>query len=310
MSTVIALSGKIASGKSTVASEFAKEVGWPCVSFGDYVRSVAQSRGLPESRETLQEIGDRFIRTNLEDFCKSVLNQADWKPGQSLVIEGVRHAEVNILLRNLVAPSRYFLAYLKVDDDLRKQRLRREGIDDRELIHVETHPTEEQVTRVLPHIADYIFEGSQPLPVILDLLKDIAADVPPETEIPVPTVKVSEVIENAHHLSRQEQREIIARIWPEEARSGKELWRGLRFTERMRLVAYAPEQELYLSDLRDLLLQGALARVENESDGNYEIYGPDRTYFVTMTPEREFAGLLSSWPPDRSPREVTLQDPQ
>jgi Cytidylate kinase len=310
MGTVLALSGKIASGKSTLANEFAKEVGWPCVSFGDYVRSVAKHRGLVESRETLQDVGDELIRTNLESFCQSVLHQADWRPGQSLVIEGIRHAEVNILLRNLVSPSRYILAYLKVDEDVRKERLRNEGIDDNELLHVETHPTEEQVARVLPHLADYVFEGSRPIQEILDWLKAISADIPPETEIPIPNIKVTEILETAHHLSRQEQREIIARIWPEGASSGKELWRGLRFSDRMRLVAYGPEQEPYLPGLRDLLLHGAIARIEDEQDGNYEIYGPDRTYFVTMTPEREFAGLLSSWSPDKSPREVRLQDPQ
>jgi dephospho-CoA kinase len=307
MSTVIALSGKIASGKSRLANEFAKEVGWPCVSFGDYVRSVAKSRGLIESREILQEVGDELIRTNLESFCESVLAQADWKRGQALVIEGVRHAEVNTLLRSLVAPSRYVLAYLKVDDQVRKRRLREEGIDDQELIHVESHPTEEQVTRVLPHIADYVLEGTSPIPLILNWLKAISGDVPPETEIPIPNVRVTEIIESAHHLSRPEQREVIARIWPEEARSGKETWKGIRFSDRMRVVAYAQEQEPYLHGLRDLLLNGALARVENEREGNYEIYGPDRTYFVTMTPDREFAALLSSWFPDRTPREVDLQ---
>lgn len=308
MSTVIAISGRIASGKSTLANAFASEVGWPYVSFGDYVRSIAKQRGLEETREVLQVLGDEQINTNLERFCRSVLAQVDWKPGQSLVIDGVRHAEVDILLRRLVAPSKYVLTYFKIDDRTRKERLREEGIDDQELIHVETHPTEEQVTRVLPHIADYVFEGTNPIPVILDWLKAISADVPPETEIPIPTVRVTEIVESAHHLSRPEQREVIARIWPEKARSGKEMWRGLRFSDRMRVVAYAQEQEPYLRGLRALLLHGALARVENEREGNYEIYGPDRTYFVTMTPDREFAALLSSWSPDRSPREVALQD--
>lgn len=33
--------------------------------------------------------------------------------------------------------------------------------------------------------------------------------------------------------------------------------------------------------------------MENEEDGTYKLYGADRTYFVTMTPAREFAALLS-----------------
>ncbi len=68
----------------------------------------------------------------------------------------------------------------------------------------------------------------------------------------------------------------------------------MRFSAALRVVAYAPEQEAYTDALRELLQQGALARLENEADGTYEVYGPDRTYYVTMTPAREFAALLNS----------------
>jgi hypothetical protein len=72
--------------------------------------------------------------------------------------------------------------------------------------------------------------------------------------------------------------------------------------QRSRVVAYATEQEAHLDKLRELLLHGVLARRENNADGTYELYGPDRTYYVTMTPARESAALLSSWPPERPPR--------
>ena len=72
------------------------------------------------------------------------------------------------------------------------------------------------------------------------------------------------------------------------------------------LVAYTPEQEAHLPALRAVLETGALARRKNEADGAFEIYGADRTYYVTMTLAREFVGLLSSWPPEQPPREVHL----
>jgi len=46
----------------------------------------------------------------------------------------------------------------------------------------------------------------------------------------------------------------------------------------------------------------------NRALNQNEIYGPDRTYYVTITPAREFAALLSSWSADHPPREVELQD--
>lgn len=120
---------------------------------------------------------------------------------------------------------------------------------------------------------------------------------------------LSEVVETVRHLSPAEQREVLARLWPEQALAqGNTVWTSARFSDRLRVVAYAPEQEPYVVGLRELLLRGALARRESEADGTYEIYGPDRTYYVTMTPAREFAALLSSWLPDHPPREVELQD--
>jgi hypothetical protein len=120
---------------------------------------------------------------------------------------------------------------------------------------------------------------------------------------------LSEVVDTVRHLLPAEQREVLARLWPEQALAqANTVWTSVRFSDRLRVVAYAPEQEPYVDSLRTLLLRGALARRESEADGSYEIYGPDRTYYVTMTPAREFAALLSSWLPDHPPREVELQD--
>lgn len=309
MSVVLALSGKIKSGKSTVASKFAESVGWPHVSFGDYLRVIANQRGLEPKREILQDIGDGFIRKDLEGFCRAVLAQAEWHPGQSLVIDGVRHAEVNNLLRSLVSPSRYVLTYLSVDDQVRQARLRLEGIDAQDSVQkVEDHPTEEQVKNVLPHIADYILNGTEPVSVLIEKLKGISSDEPYGIDIPVNQTNILEVIETVRNMTIAEQREVLARIWSEQAaHSGDKVWMSVRFNESSRVVAYAPQQERYVRQLRDLLLRGAIARIENESDGTYELYGSDRTYFVTMTPSRQFAALLSSWTPEDPVREVSLQ---
>lgn len=125
------------------------------------------------------------------------------------------------------------------------------------------------------------------------------------------STSVMEVVESARRLTPAEKREVLARLWPEQAaRNGQDVWVSVRFSDTLRVVAYAPEQEVYVNALSELLRQGALARLESEADGAYEVYGPDRTYYVTMTPSREFAALLSSWPPDQPPREIPLPDEQ
>jgi hypothetical protein len=125
------------------------------------------------------------------------------------------------------------------------------------------------------------------------------------------STSVMDFVESARQLTPAEKREVLARLWPEQAaRNGQDVWVSVRFSDALRVVAYAPEQESYVNALSKLLRQGALARLESEADGTYEVYGPDRTYYVTMTPAREFAALLSSWPPDHPPREIPLPDEQ
>lgn len=123
------------------------------------------------------------------------------------------------------------------------------------------------------------------------------------------TTKLKEVVETVRRLTPAEQREILARLWPEQAlKQGNTVWTSIHFGEGLQVVAYAIEQEPYLEGLRQLLLRGALARRENEADGVYEVYGPDRTYYITMNQAREFAALLSSWAPEQPPREINLQN--
>lgn len=123
------------------------------------------------------------------------------------------------------------------------------------------------------------------------------------------STNVTHVVEAARQLTLAEQREVLARLFSEQtAHDGSTVWMSVRFSESARVVAYAPEQESYLGSLRVALQQGVLARMENREDGTYELYGADRTYYVTMTPAREFAALLSSWLPDAPPREINLPD--
>ncbi|HSK71112.1 MAG TPA: hypothetical protein VK892_05420 [Pyrinomonadaceae bacterium] len=119
---------------------------------------------------------------------------------------------------------------------------------------------------------------------------------------------VSEFVEKVRHFSSAQQREVLARLWTEQAgRNANETWKTIKLGEILRLAAYDSSQEPYLEDLREALMNGVLARLENEAEGTYEIYGVSRTFYVTMTIEREFVGLLSSWSPENPPREIEIE---
>lgn len=123
------------------------------------------------------------------------------------------------------------------------------------------------------------------------------------------TNTVSEFIEQVRHFSSAEQREVLARLWTEEARRNtNETWKTVKFSNDLRVTAYDSSQSVHLEELRDTLKCGVLARLENEAEGTFELYGANRTFYVTMTIEREFAGLLSSWLPENPPREIKIEE--
>ncbi len=116
------------------------------------------------------------------------------------------------------------------------------------------------------------------------------------------------IINTAGQLTTAERREVFSRLLAAEteAEVGR-VWKTVRFGEKLRVVAYAPEQESFIEDLQELLQSGALVRLENQAEGTCEVYGADRTFYVTLSERREFAGLLSSWRADAAPREINVE---
>jgi dephospho-CoA kinase len=168
---VLGFAGSIASGKSTLSIEVASSLGWQRVGFGDYVRTVAQHQGLGESREVLQAVGATLVNQGIEQFCEAVLAIVDWVPGQPLVVDGIRHAEIVSTLRRLVVPSQLLLVFVSVNESTRQPRLIEKGlINQEQLQQIEAHSTEAQVQTVLPSMADFNVDSTQK---IEELVKEI-----------------------------------------------------------------------------------------------------------------------------------------
>ena len=91
---VIGFSGRIKSGKTTIATATASSLDWQCASFGDYVRWVAiRQNEDPESRAALQRIGESCIARGWPAFCHNVLKMVNWRSGMPVVVDGIRHVE-------------------------------------------------------------------------------------------------------------------------------------------------------------------------------------------------------------------------
>jgi cytidylate kinase len=167
-STVLAFSGGIASGKSTLSESVALALGVPRVSFGGYMRSEAKRRGLPSDRDTLQSIGEKLVRDDPEGLCRAVLAQSGWTPGAALIIDGVRHADIASRLTRLVQPSDFRLVHVAATQTTRAVRLASRGESALLLPSFDSHSTEREVCDRLPEEADLVVRGEQPIELLVE----------------------------------------------------------------------------------------------------------------------------------------------
>jgi len=178
-SIVVGFAGKIGSGKSTLSSELAKRINWDRVSFGNYVRSLAEKRGLRQTREILQQLGAQMVNDDCESFCRGFLAYAGWKAGLPLVIDGIRHERVLSTLRDLMKPARLWLVFIDVDENVLKQRRSsRDSALKSDYIEVEKHSTEVEVDAILKGVADFQVDGREPVQANVDRILDWLRQLP------------------------------------------------------------------------------------------------------------------------------------
>jgi dephospho-CoA kinase len=170
---VLAFSGRMGSGKSTISKYVADALGWKKASFGEYIRSFAKAQGLEPSREVLQELGELLVNRGPEDFCRSLLLHYQWSSGEPLVIEGVRHVAVLRALQKLVAPLALRLVHIELSEKTRRERLERTDKDVlARLDDIESHSTELEVGSTLPTWASWRVEGERP---VEELVREIVS---------------------------------------------------------------------------------------------------------------------------------------
>lgn len=162
---VVAFSGPIASGKTTIASAVAESLGWKLASFGRVVRAEAHRRGLDTtSRETLQRLGSELIDRGWEEFCDLVLSDAGWKRNEGLVIDGIRHIEALNTLGVRISPQQLALIHVHTVEHIRKARLHdRDGFLVETVVEMDRHETELQVHKALACVADLVVDGALPI---------------------------------------------------------------------------------------------------------------------------------------------------
>src|ERR1700751_1488104 len=113
MHPIIAFAGRMGAGKSSVSAAIARDLAWHFASFGGFVRKTATRRGIEHTRESLQAIGEDLEAGDRVKFCHAVLDDSGWHPGESAVVEGIRHVRIWETLKNIVAPPPIYLVCLE-----------------------------------------------------------------------------------------------------------------------------------------------------------------------------------------------------
>lgn len=96
---IIAICGRISSGKTTLANQIADRCKLPIASFGGFIKHYCEQNRLPTDRKNLQDVGRNFINDNPKKFLKDVI--MFYKGDSEIVIlEGVRH---RVIIKHLSA---------------------------------------------------------------------------------------------------------------------------------------------------------------------------------------------------------------
>lgn len=153
---VVCIVGKIASGKTTVASELASVIGGEQFSVSDYLKYCLKQKAIENpSRTQLQELGESFISEGWESFCDGFLKFINYDMSKTYVIDGIRHKNFFSTLCNKIYPINPILVYLEVSDEVLQQRK-----FERAEIKYDDKRSAEGNLADLYNIADIIFEAS------------------------------------------------------------------------------------------------------------------------------------------------------
>ncbi len=160
---VLCFSGLIGSGKTELSRRVARELGWKLVGFGDFLRNKASQKGLDNSRrKILQDLGQQYINNGWENFCKNVLKSVNWRAGENIVVDGVRHFKAVETLKKVAGPCDIMLVYVLTEDGIRNFRLSQREEKEAAGVSAEDHPVELETRNRLPKEADITVSGYLP----------------------------------------------------------------------------------------------------------------------------------------------------
>ena len=173
MKLAVVVCGRIGSGKSTAVNFVAAEFGFKAVSFGRYVRHLAERRGMPSTRDALQDLGDCLFRSRgSSGLLKDALAHFGISGHDSVVFDGVRHPEILADIRQAAAAT--IAVYLEVNHEERFRRHQARqayGCSLEEFLIVDGHPVEAGIAMITDH-CDLVVHAVCSAATVQDVLRE------------------------------------------------------------------------------------------------------------------------------------------
>ena len=173
MKLAVVVCGQIGSGKSTAVDFVTAEFGFKAVSFGSYVRHLAERRGMPSTRDELQDLGDYLFRSRgSSGLLKDALEHFEISGHDSVVFDGVRHLEILADIRH--ASEATIAVYLEVNQEERFRRHQTRqafGWSLEEFLTIDRHPVEAGIGRMIEQ-CDLVVDAALPATDVQGVLYD------------------------------------------------------------------------------------------------------------------------------------------
>ncbi|MFC1640684.1 AAA family ATPase [Patescibacteria group bacterium] len=171
MELKIALAGKIASGKSTIAKALSTHFGCDSISFSQVLRLHLASQGASSNRTALQELGrellDRYGNEGFLDWVIEKTPHLAWDG--TLIIDGFRHPDVYRRLQERY--SKTILVFCAVSDEDRILRIMTRDSLERETVLQLINDSTEQFVDQLRDAANLIVHPSTTIDEIIAHLR-------------------------------------------------------------------------------------------------------------------------------------------
>ncbi len=168
MRIAIVVCGRMGSGKTSVARSLSTRFSLRMVSFGSYVRHKARTGNNGLDRTQLQDLGEEmYLSLGTKGFLKHVLEFSGTNECDSVVFDGVRHADILVEIRKSAATT--LAIYLSADDATRYLRLKDRfmgNLEFDEFVAQDFHPVESHVEK-LKKQCDLVVDSVQPPSALL-----------------------------------------------------------------------------------------------------------------------------------------------